>query len=147
MRTQLNCSAVELYKLYFRRILQAAFIVQFDECFDGETFWESVLLLLIENWELQFELILLYTTRLLQCRSFHSLVNKFPTYRVNLNTGQQISNNRFSGASTGACCSFKFVALSADFYYALNREVSRVSEVIFSHMCVSSTVRSSETLL
>lgn len=70
MPTQLNCSAVKLYKLYFRRELQAAFIVQFDECFDGETFWESALLLLIENWELQFELMFLYTTRPLQCCSF-----------------------------------------------------------------------------
>jgi len=70
MRTQLNCSAVKLFKLYFRWILQAAFIVQFDECVDGETFLESALLQLIENWELQFELILLYTTRPLQCRSF-----------------------------------------------------------------------------
>ena len=60
MRTQLHCSTVKLYKLYFRRVLHAAFIVQFDECFDGgETFWQSALLLLIENWELQFELIFL----------------------------------------------------------------------------------------
>jgi len=39
------------------------------------------------------------------------------------------------------------VAISAEFYYARNLEVSQVSEVMFSHMCVSSTVRSSENPL